>query len=66
MPGLVGETVTLDRLSEGVAPAIEIVEVTARVPVKPLRLVNVITELPEEPDGISSEIGLAETPKSAA
>jgi hypothetical protein len=40
--------------------------VTASVPANPLRLVNMITELPDEPDGISSETGLAETLKSEA
>jgi hypothetical protein len=44
----------------------ETVEVRERVPENPLRLVNVIMELPDEPDGTLSEIGLAETLKSAA
>ncbi len=65
-PGLVVETVTVDGLREAVAPAIETVEVTTRVPVYPLRPVNVITELPDEPDETTSETGLADTLKSAA
>ncbi len=58
-------SVTLGELSEAAAPAGDTAEVRLMGPVKPLRLVRVIVEVPDDPVGMSRVTGFAEILKSA-
>lgn len=44
----------------------DVLGVRLTVPLKPLRLVKVIVDVPDEPAGIVIEVGLAEIPKFGA
>jgi hypothetical protein len=56
-------SVTLVGLRDAESPEEETVEVSVIVPAKPWRLVRVIVDVDEEPSGVVSFVGLAETLK---
>ncbi len=57
---------TLDRLSEALAPAGETEATRTTFPEKPLRLVTVIEDVPEEPELNSRDVTLLAMLKSGA
>ncbi len=59
-----GDNVTLGELKVAPGPPNTLV-VRVTVPLKPLRLVRVMTDIPEEPAGKLRETGLAEMAKSS-
>jgi hypothetical protein len=65
-PEVVDETMTLDWLSEAVAPAGETEAIRLTVPEKLLRLVTVIEDVPEKPELNSREVALLAMLKSGA
>ena len=60
------ERLTLAGLSVALSPAAETVEVRLRGPEKPFRLETVTVEVVLDPDGSTSEVGLANMVKSGA
>jgi hypothetical protein len=61
---VVGEIGTLEGLNEALAPAKLTLEVRLTDPVKPLRLVSVIVEVPDELDWTVIDVGFWDMLKS--
>ncbi len=57
-------TVTIEELDEAVTPVEDTVTLSDTGPVKPFRLITVIVEALEDPAGMVTSVGLAETLKS--
>jgi hypothetical protein len=64
VPDAVGEIGTLEGFNEAVAPATLTLELRLTDPVKPLRLLSVIVEVPDEPDWTVIDMGFWDMLKS--